>query len=409
MPIPDFAPSLNTANFFYDLPRDNIAQYPLADRDQSRLLVFSRSRREISHRIFSDLPSLLPRDSCVVVNNSRVVSARLFLKKLSGGKVEIFLTEPVSPVHDPAIVLHHHGPSVWQCMIGGRNVDAGTILRDKADTLEALVISRNGTEGVVKLTWSSDESLSVVLSRLGHVPLPPYIHRPDDDADAERYQTIYAQNEGSVAAPTAGLHFTERTLSGLAEKNVTINPITLHVGLGTFKLIDVGNIRDYVMHAERFEFTASFINKMINNLSSDHRFVTCVGTTSLRALESVRWFGAKLVCNNGIATCVTVEQWSAYNPDLQQVGILESFQAVANWMIDSGRIHTAGYTSLLIAPGCSLGTANALITNFHQPGNTLLMLVAAFAGEEHWKDIYQSALEHSYRMLSYGDASLITT
>jgi S-adenosylmethionine:tRNA ribosyltransferase-isomerase len=409
MPIADIAPSVNTADYFYDLPKDSIAQHPLPDRDQSRLLVFSRSRREIFHRIFSDLPNLLPGGSCVVVNNSRVVSARLLLRKKSGGKVEIFLTEPVAPLQDPAVVLQYHGPSTWQCMIGGRNVDTGTILRDDAGTLEVEVISRNGAEGVVRLLWSNDDSLSMVLSRLGHVPLPPYIHRSDDDADAERYQTIYAQNEGSVAAPTAGLHFTERTLDGLSQRDVTINPITLHVGLGTFKPIEVGNISDHIMHTERFEFTSSFVNNIINKLSSDDGFITCVGTTSLRALESVRWFGAKLVCNNGVAADVTVEQWSSYNSDLQQVGILESFQAVADWMLQTGRSHAAGYTSLLLAPGCSASVANALITNFHQPGNTLLMLVAAFAGEENWKDIYQSALKNSYRMLSYGDASLITT
>lgn len=316
---------------------------------------------------------------------------------------------PVVPSQDPAIVLHQHGPSIWQCMIGGRNVEAGAVLHDDAGTLEVQVISRDAAEGVVRLSWSNDESLASVLSRLGHVPLPPYIHRTDNTTDTERYQTIYAQSEGSVAAPTAGLHFTEQTLKGLSARNVSVNPITLHVGPGTFKPIDVGNIRDYVMHAERIEFSSSFINNMINTLSSDNNFVTCVGTTSLRALESVRWFGAGLVCYNRNIGDISVDQWSAYNPALQQVGILDSFKAVADWMTTRGLARAAGYTSLLIAPGCSLGVTRALITNFHQPGNTLLMLVAAFAGGDNWKNIYQSAIEHEYRMLSYGDASLITT
>ncbi|MBC8124205.1 MAG: S-adenosylmethionine:tRNA ribosyltransferase-isomerase [Candidatus Kapabacteria bacterium] len=405
---PPSPPSLSLDQFTYDLPAHFIAVHPLPERDQSRMLVYRLADNSISHQHFTDLPELLPRGSLLVVNCTRVIAARINMVKPTGGAVEVLLTDPVSPIRDPAVVLASTEPSAWRCLIGGRNVFVGMVLQEPHSDLEATVTERTGTEAIVELSWSRGISLSQVLSEVGHLPLPPYIHRAADAEDNVRYQTVYAVDEGSVAAPTAGLHFTERSFNALALRDIERTEVTLHVGLGTFRPVDAVDVRDHQMHEERFGMTRAVLEKILRHVRSGVPWITAVGTTSLRTLESVFLFGAKL-CRDGLASHHTadVEQWDAFDTSLQQFTREDSIDKVLAWM-DSHVLHEIwGNTRLMIAPGCNIAMVDALVTNFHQPGNTLLLLVAGFCGEHEWRKIYDAALENKYRFLSYGDSSLL--
>lgn len=358
----------------------------------------------IDHRIFRELPDELPADSLLVVNRSRVVAARLRIRKPSGGAGEVLLTSPVRPSQDPAVVLAATSEASWQCLIGGRNINAGMELTTEDPLLTVLVEERSGQEGVVTLRWSDGRSLSEVLDAVGHVPLPPYIKREDDAEDQHRYQTVFAREEGSVAAPTAGLHFTDRVLTDLEAKGIERAEVTLHVGLGTFQPVEAEDAREHTMHAERIEVQRSELARIVEHCRSESPFITVVGTTSMRTLESLYWFGCRLV--QGLTTdTIDVDQWSAF--DVSPLPRGEALGAVLEWMDGKGLARAWGETRLMIAPGAHIGTVDALITNFHQPGNTLLLLVAAVAGDPEWRGIYASALNEGYRFLSYGDSSLI--
>jgi S-adenosylmethionine:tRNA ribosyltransferase-isomerase len=398
------------SDFLYELPPERIASHPLEQRDASRLLVYDRSSDAIGHHHFRDLPTLLPSHSLLIVNQSRVVAARLFMNKPTGGQVEVLLTEPVLPSSDPQVALSMMGGEsvetcVWNCLIGGRRITVGMVLTVSTSTLHltAEVVERNGSEGRVALRWSGARTLSSVLQEIGHVPLPPYIKRDDNDDDKHRYQTVFARDEGSVAAPTAGLHFTDSVLAGLRDRNVGLVQVTLHVGLGTFQPVEVESIADHRMHTERIEVDRHEVQTMIDHVRSDRPLITAVGTTSLRTIESLHWFGTRLLRGEE-HDHILCEQWDAFQETGDRSMTLE---AVAAWMDGRGLERAWGTSSLLLAPGCSIAVADALITNFHQPGNTLLLLVAAFAGEDRWRRIYDEALRAEYRMLSYGDSSLI--
>ena len=270
----------------------------------------------------------------------------------------------------------------------------------------AEVLSKKGTEGRVRLTWDTGEPLSDILERSGHVPLPPYIKRVDDAEDRTRYQTVFAKEEGSVAAPTAGLHFTDRVLADLEAKGITRAEVTLHVGLGTFKPVEVDDAKDHTMHRERIEVRREELVRVVEHLSSSTPFLTVVGTTSLRTIESLYWFGVSLL-QGADPEHIECEQWAAFTDVDDVPARATAFNAVVDWMDSKGLSTAWGYTSLMLAPGCRISVADALITNFHQPGNTLLLLVAAFVGKDKWKKIYDAALEEKYRLLSYGDSSLL--
>lgn len=400
----ELRPSLRIADYGYDLPNDRIAMRPLEERDASRLLVYRRASNAVTHHTFRDLPGLLPSNALLVVNRSRVVAARLPLSKPTGGATEVLLTRPLGPSADPAVVLASTEPSEWECLVGGRNVMPGMRLSCAHDGVHVDVLERAGTEGVVRLSWPDARTLSQVLSDVGHVPLPPYIKREDDAEDQHRYQTVFARDEGSVAAPTAGLHITERVMNDLAERGIVIAEVTLHVGLGTFQPVEATDARDHVMHAERVEIEAAQLQQIVAHCRSDAPFITVVGTTSLRTLESIYWFGCRLAAGEAMDT-LDVDQWSAF--DLSPLPREIALDHVLQWMRGKGLAKLWGETRLMLAPGAHLGVADALVTNFHQPGNTLLLLVAAVAGDPEWRAIYHAALDNGYRFLSYGDSSLI--
>ena len=404
-------PQLLMSDFAYELPAELIAERPLERRDDARLLVFDGNRHTISHCVFNELPTLLPPNSLLIANTSRVVAARLHAHKSTGGLVEILLTEPIEPSTDPQIALSVRGFGVWHCLIGGRNVHPGAVLQtvtaDEGRSVLAATLTvreKHDTEGVVELRWDPEVSLTELLRQIGHIPLPPYIKRDDDDDDKYRYQTVFAKDEGSVAAPTAGLHFTVDVLTALKEREIAVANVTLHVGLGTFQPVDVADARDHVMHAERIEVDRADLQLMIEQLQRDRSFITCVGTTSLRTVESIYWFGARLLRGHS-APEILCEQFDAF--DSVRPPALDALAAVAQWMDDRGLDKAWGHTSLMLAPGCSINVADALVTNFHQPGNTLLMLVASFVGSTEWRSVYEAALTERYRLLSYGDSSLL--
>ncbi len=397
-------PNLLMAHYLYDLPNNRIAERPLPERDAANLLLADVTRESIHHRTVRDLADILPAHSLLVVNRSRVVAARLMFTKETGGAVEILLLRPTAPSTDPAVVLASDQPSEWECLVGGKNVMPGMLLQHQTGAMTATVLERSGTEGVVRLEWTTPESLSKLLDRCGHVPLPPYIKRADDTEDQHRYQTIFARDEGSVAAPTAGLHFTPRLVEALTARGVAKAEVTLHVGLGTFQPVEATTAAEHTMHAERIEVGRDELQAIIEHLQQESPFVTVVGTTSLRTLESLYWFGCGLI-EGSDPDDVVIDQWSAF--ELEPHPRYEALVAVAAWMDRRGLQRMWGETHLMLAPGAHLGVVDALMTNFHQPGNTLLLLVAAIAGDPFWREIYTSALENNYRFLSYGDSSFI--
>lgn len=381
--------------------------HPLQERDASKLLVWRGASVPIEHTTFRHVSQLLTPDSLLVVNQTRVIAARLYVRKPTGGVVEVLITDPVSPSVDPAVVLASREPSRWRCLIGGRNVTPGMTLVSDGDLLRINVVERSSSEGIVDLSWTGGATLSEVIDHLGTIPLPPYIQRLVEQADEDRYQTIYARDEGSVAAPTAGLHFTDRVMQELVARGIEIARVTLHVGLGTFRPVEANDLRDHVMHSERLGVSRADIAAIVSALARG-AMLTAVGTTSIRTLESLYLWGARLL-RDGLkgANQLSVDQWDAFDPTLNRFSRTEAFAAVAEWMDEQQMTSLWGTTQVMIAPGCRVRSTDALITNFHQPGNTLLALIAGFVGDANWRTIYDAALNNGYRFLSYGDSSLL--
>lgn len=401
---------MDLSHYTYDLPEQRIARHPLEERDSSRLLVADVEKGMIRHHVFHDITDLLPAESLLVVNRTRVIAARLQLFKPTGGRVEVFLVNPVAPSSDPAVVLASHDSSDWECLIGGRHVMPDMVLVDSPSgdaNLRATVLSRTDGEAIVRLEWSTGGTLSAILDEYGSVPLPPYLHRDAEEADKERYQTVFAREEGSVAAPTAGLHFTSRVMEALGRKGVTTAEVTLHVGMGTFKPVSVADVRDHVMHRERIGITRTELERIVEHSAHDEAWITVVGTTSLRTLESVYLFGARLVRDGFDIDGLDVGQWDALDTTLTSASRRDAFHAVLEWMRANDMDACWGTTAVMLLPGAAIRSCDALVTNFHQPGSTLLLLVAALCGEPFWRTIYDTALADGYRFLSYGDASLI--
>ncbi|MBU3741891.1 MAG: S-adenosylmethionine:tRNA ribosyltransferase-isomerase [Candidatus Kapabacteria bacterium] len=399
-------PSLQLRDFTYDLPSDRIALHPLPERDASKLLVLTPDG-VINHRIFRELPEVLPWGSTLVVNRTRVIHARLRMQKPTGGMVEIFLTRPVAPSADPAVVLASASASTWECLIGGRNVSDGMELLHAATGLQAVVRRGVGTEANVELSWSDQRPLAEILVHAGDIPLPPYIKRDTTEDDAVRYQTVFAKTEGSVAAPTASLHFTDDVLSRLEAHGVQRVEVTLHVGLGTFKPVDVDDAVDHTMHRERYGITRKAAAELADRCRTEGHFLAVVGTTAMRTMESLFCLGARILRDGVDAVpSADVAQWEAFDDSLDAASRADAMQALVQWMDARDADEIWGDTAIMIAPGCRIAMADALITNFHQPGNTLLLLVAAMVGPR-WRDVYAAALDNGYRFLSYGDSSLL--
>jgi len=388
---------LDIHEYSYPLPPERIALYPLKERDQSKLLIYKRG--QISHGQFTDLPDELPNKSILVFNNTKVIQARMLFKKESGAAIEIFLLHPVKPSSLLLDAMQSTGTSTWQCTIGNlkRWKPETTIKREIVrGQLIAKLLDRE--QGLVEFSWNNGESFASVISETGMTPLPPYLKREAESLDKERYQTIYSRNEGAVAAPTAGLHFTDRIFNALRAKEIEMDFLTLHVSAGTFQPVKEKDATRHVMHEEQVVITRSFIEKIIQ--SPQH--IIPVGTTSMRSLESLYWYGVKLIAGD---SAFNISQHDAYTLP-QEIPAAESLRRIVDYMIAKDLEEITGETAIYIRPGYKFRVCSGLITNFHQPASTLILLVAAFIGDD-WKKVYDQALNNDYRFLSYGDSSLL--
>ena len=404
---------LRIQDFHYDLPAERIAPEPLPDRAASRLLV-SRAG-VITDKTFRDLPGELPADSLLIFNDTRVVRARLLAKRPTGGAVELFCLEPVAPHRALEPALQQTEACTWRCLVGnGRRWKSGPVTLDFSFAGQPATLwaerraTEAGGENLIDFRWKpASLPFAEVLRAAGHLPLPPYIHRPDTAADAVRYQTVYAAHEGAVAAPTAGLHFTPEVLAELAARGIASGYVTLHVGAGTFQPVKAETMANHPMHAEPIIVQASLLRQL---LAHRPRPVIAVGTTSLRTLESLYWLGAALARQPAApGTTLCVEQWQPYAELLAgeaEIAPEAALQALLDHLDASGSAAIEASTQLLIAPGYRFRLVRGLITNFHQPESTLLLLVSALLGPG-WRAVYDHALLHGYRFLSYGDSSLL--
>jgi S-adenosylmethionine:tRNA ribosyltransferase-isomerase len=395
------------ADFTYTLPDDRIAAFPLPERDASRLLVYQQG--QISETLYRHIDTVLPPGCLLVCNNTKVINARLAFVKPTGGVVEVFCLEPMGAVAEYTTVMQQRGSAIWKCMVGGVGKwKSGPLAKTLAlpggeAVLEARLEAQLPDAYQVAFSWQPAHlSFAEILLAAGDVPLPPYIKRRAQGSDSERYQTVFAQWEGSVAAPTAGLHFTEAIFEKLAAKQIDREFVTLHVGAGTFKPVKAAQMEGHLMHAEWMEVSVAGVERL-----AAAGCPVAVGTTSLRTMESLYWLGAKALLQPGLAT-LQLGQWDVYGAPLANadVHVAEALGALAQWLRNKNLDKLFTQTQLLIAPGYRFRVAKALITNFHQPQSTLLLLVAAAVGQD-WRRIYQYALENGFRFLSYGDGSLL--
>lgn len=395
-------------DYTYPLPEDRIAHYPTAQRDASRLLIYRDG--EITVDDFIDIPDLLPHGSLTVLNETRVVEARLLFQKESGARIEIFCLEPAGSVRELSKAMNSSGEVLWRCLIGGASKwKSGQVLTkqiefgEEAGVLSATYIRKENDAFVIRLSWTPPHySFSELLHAAGDMPLPPYIKRKAGTEDSDRYQTVYATLPGSVAAPTAGLHFTASVMQRLKENNVDFLPVTLHVGAGTFKPVKSTTIADHEMHAEFIDVSINTIERLTYNTN---RKVVSVGTTSMRTIESLYWIGVKISLNPSVdIEEAGLEQWFPYE-SLPLLPRSAALQALLDYMKERRLDRLVTRTSIIIVPGYQFKVADVLVTNFHQPQSTLLLLIAAFIGED-WRKVYNHALKNDFRFLSYGDACL---
>jgi S-adenosylmethionine:tRNA ribosyltransferase-isomerase len=396
-------------DFFYELPETRIAKYPLPQRDESKLLIYKQGR--IKEDIYYHLDKYIPSSSLMVFNNTKVVEARLLFQKHTGSTIELFCLEPADEYADITTAMAQKAKVVWKCLVGGakkwKEEPMIKIVKTGPKEIELIAkkLEKKNDYFLIELSWNDDAiSFAELLHIAGAVPLPPYINRTADEIDKERYQTIYARYDGSVAAPTAGLHFTERLFKKLEEKNVHRDFVTLHVGAGTFKPVKDETIRNHEMHAEYIEVRKNFIENLLNHL---HKDIIAVGTTTLRTIESLYWLGVKTIIHpNIVVNDLQLHQWEAYELNPASITAKQSLQSLMEWMSNHETKILMTKTQTIIAPGYDLRIVNAVITNFHQPQSTLLLLVAALVHDA-WRKIYDYALANNFRFLSYGDGNLI--
>lgn len=400
---------LTILDYTYPLADDRIAAFPLPERDASKLLIYDNG--QISTDAYRQLADHIPADSLLVFNNTKVVEARLLFQKSTGGVIEIFCLEPHEQYADITSAMLQTGKVYWQCLVGGASKwKAGQVLEKKIRyhneeiTLQASYIEKRTGCFIIELSWTPDAlSFAELLHAAGAIPLPPYIKRKAEDSDTERYQTVYAKHDGSVAAPTAGLHFTENIFTALREKNIRQDYVILHVGAGTFKPVKAEKMNEHDMHAEWIDVSHEFIGHLLESLNGN---IVAVGTTSLRTLESLYWIGRKAASGELRVTCMEITQWEVYDQKGEEVSAKEALAALIEWMKANKLDRLVTKTQILIAPGYQFRIINGLITNFHQPQSTLLLLVAALIGED-WRKVYEYALKNDFRFLSYGDGSLL--
>ncbi len=389
----------------YPLPNERIARYPLPLRDHSKLLVWKNGEIIDSH--FYSLADFLPEKSLLVFNNTKVIRARLLFQKKSGANIEIFCLDPAEPA-DYQLAFQQTTECIWHCMVGNlKKWKDETLVREvpvNGHLIRFYAEKKNAQNGNVEVRFHWDDStidFATLIEAAGILPIPPYLHRETEKSDLERYQTIYSKIKGSVAAPTAGLHFTEAVFKSLGNKKVDYEEVTLHVGAGTFKPVKSGTIGEHEMHSERIIVRRQFIEKIRNY----HDILIAVGTTSIRTLESLFWLGVKLLQQPDLpVNDLTVGQWMPYG-EIRPVTKEEALQAILDYM-DRNRISAlSASTKIIIVPGYRFHIIDGMITNFHQPQSTLLLLISAYLGDD-WRRVYQHALDNGYRFLSYGDSNL---
>lgn len=393
-------------DFVYQLPDNRIAKFPLPARDQSKLLHYQNGI--IKDNSFINLPDLLPAQTLLVFNDTKVVQARLLFQKETGGAIEIFCLEPVKPHSEVQLAMQQTSACTWKCLVGNnKRWKSGELkLHFENAILTANRESQQESHFLIQFTWEPAElTFAEVLERCGKLPLPPYLNRDLTPEDRTRYQTIYANQEGAVAAPTAGLHFTDSVMSGLQQKGIATAHLTLHVGAGTFKPVKAETMDAHEMHAEQLYLTKAFIEKLAAQVANEKPVVP-VGTTSMRSLESLYWLGVKLLHQPDLALQeLHINQWFAYEA-IETPKATVALQALLSLMTKHNTDHLHASTQIIIAPGYTFRICQGLITNFHQPESTLLLLVSALVGEN-WRQVYQHALDNNYRFLSYGDSSLL--
>ena len=398
------AESLRIESFDYDLPDESIARYPLDPRDSSKLLVYDQG--DIQHQKFSDLTGNLPENTLLVFNDTKVIPARAHFQKETGATIEILLLHPELPtriINDAMLV---RDSCVWACMIGNKkrfkiSDTLTTNLVVNAVSVKLQVAYHDYEKNHVKLSWDHGIAFLDIVQALGEIPLPPYLKRETEEKDKQTYQTVYARQNGAVAAPTAGLHFTDTVFKALADKGIRRSFLTLHVGAGTFQPIKASSVTQHKMHAEQVVYSRQLVNELLKNTES----IVPVGTTSLRSLESLYWYGVKLF--RAETTLFTIEKLYPYPFASHALpSAAESLTAIAAYMDAQNLDEIVGETEIFIFPGYKFRLCKGLVTNYHQPGSTLILLVAALVGED-WRKIYKEAMDCGYRFLSYGDSSLL--
>ena len=397
-------PEIRIEDYNYTLPDERIAKYPLSERDASKLLVYKDGMPSSSR--FTDIVSFLPEGAMMVFNDTKVVPARLHFQRATGAHIEIFCLEPVMP-EEYVTMFEVADRCRWKCIVGN-------VKRWKSDTLylynpdsdatvsemnlRADLVERTGETSVIEFTWDNGAPFSKVLEICGSVPIPPYLNRDTEDVDLERYQTLYARYRGSVAAPTAGLHFTEKVLESIRNKGIDIETVCLHVGAGTFLPVKSSLVSEHTMHREPFVVTLAFLKKLLERKGR----LVAVGTTSVRTLESLYYAGVKCLENGAPGD---VGQWEPYEREYKW-SFEEALRAMICYLEENGLQSIQLGTSIIIVPGYEFKVVDILVTNFHQPQSTLLLLISAFVGGN-WKAIYDHALGDGFRFLSYGDSSIL--
>lgn len=399
---------IRIADYTYQLPEDRIAKYPLAERDRSKLLVYKDGK--ISEDIYRNIAKYLAEGAFVIFNDTKVVHARLLFPRATGSFIEIFCLEPDNRYKDITTGMTQTREVYWKCLVGKadkwKEKELYLTVESENITITACISERQSDCFIIHLKWDKDITFAEILNMAGAVPLPPYIKRKADKADSDTYQTIYSKIEGSVAAPTAGLHFTPQIFESFKSKHINWDFVTLHVGAGTFKPVKSELIADHSMHAEWLDVSVDFISKLIVEIG-EKQSIVAVGTTATRTLESLYWLGVKTLLNPSMDIAeLSIHQWDAY--ELKgDINTIEALTGLQNFLKQNGTDRIITKTQLLIAPGYEWRVVKQLVTNFHQPDSTLLLLVAALIGDE-WKRVYDYALENDFRFLSYGDGCILS-
>lgn len=394
--------NIEIADFNYDLPNEKIAKYPLDIRHNSKLLIYKNE--QISQSKFYNIADALPKNALLIYNDTKVIQARLHFRKKTGAKIEIFCLEPLNPT-DYNLMFQSTNTCDWKCIVGNQKKwkEENLKLNLEIDNQEIILTAEklnSGANPTIRFSWDNDVEFGQILEQIGNIPIPPYLNRDSEEKDKQTYQTVYSKYNGSVAAPTAGLHFTKEVMQNLKEKNFSFEQVTLHVGAGTFKPVKSKTIGEHEMHFEHFIINKTLIENIIKNFGN----IIAIGTTSVRTLESIYYIALK-ISRKEFAEEFTVNQWEAYEQE-HNLNILDALNIILEYLNENKLNQLRAKTQIMIIPGYKFKIINVIITNFHQPKSTLLLLISAITGIN-WKTIYNYALENNFRFLSYGDSSIL--